>query len=205
MRSRSLFLVAAALVAAAFFYIWGRSGPAGEPGTTGDGTPGAVQRPEGGATDSSPGTREPNPGPGNDIRGAGPARAGILAELAEPVLPPPGSDNKAEKEWIEDRVGYLDGLSSAKDHESMIVLLSELTNPRKKISTEAVKSLRFMRNRDAVPYLEALVVELDGGGLDREIEDLIDYLKKETLTERRARKAREAAQAGEEPVVQGGD
>ena len=87
----------------------------------------------------------------------------------------------------------------------MIVLLSELTNPRKKISTEAVKSLRFMRNRDAVPYLEALVVELDGGGLDREIEDLIDYLKKETLTERRARKAREAAQAGEEPVVQGGD
>lgn len=107
----------------------------------------------------------------------------ILSHLPEPLLCPPTLDSAEAELWKRERMNALHQLSGRKESAAMLELLAELGNPDEGIRSVALDSLEFMRDRAAIPYLEAIVDETKDAKLGSECQELIEFLSLETLTE----------------------
>jgi hypothetical protein len=122
----------------------------------------------------------------------------LLAELPPP-MPSPYSIQAPEYEaWAEERIDTLDDLTGATDRESMLLLLGEINNPDGNIRSVAMETLQHTRNRDAIPYLNELSKTTSDPAVASHIAETIEFLELETMTERIARKRLEKAAIGQE-------
>ena len=186
MKQTLTFLVAAILIAATFFILGKRNAATNErlPEPTSSRTQTVTEKPQ---LAVPPAPADPAP---TELAVATPTRSSnpLINELSMPKLAPYSTDDQNFERLKEDQITELHSLASEKTEAAMLYLLSESQSSNSEIRETALFSLQHARQREAIPYLEALMEETKDTGLLKEYSETIKFLSMETFSEYRARK-----------------
>lgn len=122
-------------------------------------------------------SRQYRPAPRN------PAPGSLLRSLPVPQIPPVNSDAIAKQQWQDELTGLIDEASYLKDDASLRMLIVEYRNADDQIAQAAHASLMARKDSKALPYLEEMTALNLPAGTQRELQELIIFLKSKSVFE----------------------